>query len=497
MEKSKNYEDLESRWSFMCEGIEDQTILKNTMMVLENSANYMVDNDLVTEDVMQELLGEASSNPNVSPADGNSAIGTSTAGKVANYVVPKVMLPVIRRVMPQLIANELVSVQPINGKTGVVFYAEYQYSDAKGGVAANQAFTGNYPQDLAGNANANLKGQAFYSSQKCGPYTVTGDGSTTAFDIAEAYAASTMTLIGAEAYPDAGGAMVVPTVAYKAASGDFTGGFTVTFTTAPANDATYTVFMKYKQEASDKIPEMQFQILSKSVETVERKLKVRFTREAMQDLKAHFNLDLDSELVKMATIEMNYEIDREIIQSIDRTVPTELSFSHNWDFNGGTTSNNVWTPNAIYNYLDRHRALAQSIFSLSGKMAQYNRQGSANWAVVSPKVAALLMMLPEFQKEPMSANPNIYTIGSMNKIKYFVDPNRVGADEKTILLGFKSPISSFGAGIVYAPYANWMTPSIYDPNTFDENKGFFSRYAIVLVPRGQWFYAKLNITHLD
>lgn len=480
MTRVKNLEDLQNRWSFMCEGIEDEYVRNATMMVLENSANYMVDNDFASDAVMSEILDEATTNPNVSQADYQGTIGgDSPRMGVANYVVPKVMLPVIRRVMPQLIAHELVSVQPIQGKTGVIFYAEYQYSDGKGGVLPGQAFTGNYPQDIA--AGANIAGQAFYSSQKLGPYTVTLDGSATTASITEPFAKTTMTYLGAEVYPVAGGAAVAATVAVAA-----DGTIGLTFATAPAA-GDYVVFVKYQQEASAAIPEMQFQIMSKSVETVERKLKVRFTREAMQDLKAHFNLDLDSELVKMASIEMNYEIDREIIGFIDKNVPTQLAYSHNWNFNG---------TDPVYNYLDRHRALAQSIFTLAGKMAQYNRQGAANWAVVSPKVAAILQMLPEFTKETVVTSPNIYTIGSMSKIKYFVDPNRVGADEDVILLGFKSPISTFGAGVVYSPYANWMTPSIFDPNTFDENKGFFSRYALTLAPRGEWFYAKLAITNL-
>ena len=482
MTKAKNLEDLQSRWSFMCEGIEDDYIRNATMMVLENSANYMVDNDLTEESVMSEILDEATTNPNVSRADYQGTVGDNAPRKgVANYVVPKVMLPVIRRVMPQLIAHELVSVQPIQGKTGVIFYAEYQYSDGKGGVVPGQAFTGNYPQDLI--AGANLAGQAFYSSQKLGPYTVTGAGAAD-ITIAEPFAKTSMTYIGAEFYPVAGGAAVGGTVSVTV---DGTIVVTPKADLAIGGTDNYICFVKYQQEASAAIPEMQFQIMSKSVETVERKLKIRFTREAMQDLKAHFNLDLDAELVKMASVEMNYEIDREIIGFIDRSVPTQLAYSHNWNFNG---------TDPVYNYLDRHRALAQSIFTLAGKMAQYNRQGAANWAVVSPKVAAVLQMLPEFTKETVTMSPNIYTIGSMSKIKYFVDPNRVGADEDVILLGFKSPISVFGAGVVYSPYANWMTPSIFDPNTFDENKGFFSRYALTLAPRGEWFYAKLAITNL-
>ena len=92
MTRVKNLEDLQNRWSFMCEGIEDDYIRNATMMVLENSANYMVDNELASNEAMTEILDEAAGNPNVSQADYQGEIGADVPRKgVANYVVPKVI----------------------------------------------------------------------------------------------------------------------------------------------------------------------------------------------------------------------------------------------------------------------------------------------------------------------------------------------------------------------------------------------------------------------
>jgi hypothetical protein len=566
---NENLKALNTKWGWLCEDIKNPEVRKNTMLVLENSAKFMVENEHTTkqavQDLFEEFLTEAeSTNPNTSGYEGsNGTVGSSTRNGVQNYVVPKVMFPVIRRVMPQLIANELVSVQPINGRTGVVFYASYQFSNDKGGVASGDQFTGNYTidelgdfSDLRANGGQAIRGQAFYSSQKCGPfdvvtvpelkvafdgtnYTVTlnGDtitGATNAFQpsvdtLLEKFwkDSPTPAFLDAELYPLGGGPATTYTYSESAASATAytynseSGEGTVTFgasvnyavvadtsVTIGSGDAiditdlglsegestviqapvTSELFVQYNQESSVNIPEMQFTLDSKNIETKERKLKVRYTQEAAQDLKAHHQLDLEAELVKMASTDMNYEIDREIIDFIDRSVPAQLKWSHNWNFAGS---------GIVYNFLDRHRALAQSLYALAGRMAQYNRQGAANWAVVSPKVAAILQLLPEFSKETVSLSPNIYTIGSLNKIRYFVDPNRVGSNEDTILMGFKSPITSYGTGIVYSPYANWMTATVIDPANFDSNKGFFSRYAITLLPRGQWFYAKLLITNLS
>ena len=184
---------LQEKWGWLCEDIENPEVRRNTMLVLENSSRFMVENDLTSNEALEELLLEVEGdNPNVSGYTGaNGAIGATGRTGVTNYVVPKVMFPVIRRVMPQLIANELVSVQPINGRTGVVFYASYQFSNDKGGVKAGDQFTGHYVIDeegdytdiRAGGSKA-IRAQAYYSSQKCGPFqgyvefTVTRGGSS-------------------------------------------------------------------------------------------------------------------------------------------------------------------------------------------------------------------------------------------------------------------------------------------------------------------------------
>lgn len=562
MTANENLKALNRKWGWLCEDIKDAVVRNNTMMLLENSATFMIDNNHTSRAAVDELFEEVleeteGNNPNTSGYYGaNGKIGDGDRSGVQNYVVPKVMFPVIRRVMPQLIANEIVSVQPINGRTGVVFYASYQFSNTKGGVKAGDQFTGSYKIDEAGDftdlrakGGQNIRGQAYYSSQKCGPFTVdyvpevklvvdgTGAGRTFTLtvdgktatngsyvptvetDLKSFFGDTEPSFLQAEVYPLAGGYVMsfdkkdaAASDAFKYDEGTVTfAPITITVVANKSiklgeNDAinfadyvagTYILvpaekgelFVQYNQESSTNIPEMQFTLDSKNIETKERKLKVRYTQEAAQDLKAHHSLDLEAELVKMASTDMNYEIDREIIDFVDRSVPSQLKWAHNWNFAG--------TGGIVYNFLDRHRALAQSIYALAGRMAQYNRQGAANWAIVSPKVAAVLQMIPEFSKENVNLSPNIYTIGSLNKIKYFVDPNRVGANEDTILLGFKSPITSYGTGIVYSPYANWMTATVIDPANFDSNKGFFSRYAITLLPRGQWFYAKLLVTNLS
>jgi len=123
---------------------------------------------------------------------------------------------------------------------------------------------------------------------------------------------------------------------------------------------------------------------------------------------------------------------------------------------------------------------------ISAKISQYNRQGPATWMVVSPQVAALLTMLPNFDGEIAGNTFNIFQAGQFKSgLKVYVDPNRVGDQASEILMGYKSNNTAYGAGVVYSPYANWMSNTVTDPDTFNSIRGFFSRYAISKVIRGE------------
>jgi len=103
-------------------------------------------------------------------------------------------------------------------------------------------------------------------------------------------------------------------------------------------------------------------------------------------------------------------------------------------------------------------------------------------------------MLPDFKGEIAGGTFNVFEAGKLGSgLKVYVDPNRHGASANEVLLGYKSNTSTYGAGVVYAPYANWMSNTVTHPDNFDSIRGFFSRYAIKLVERGQYFYGRVNL----
>lgn len=495
---------LVERWEWLTEDIDDYDLKLNTAMVLENSYDEMLRKGQLNPGWLESMLSEdeqLTEAPTLSTAAGSN-------------LIPRVMFPMIRRVYPTLIANKLVSVQPLTAPTGVIYYMVYTYTGTKGNITAADEYSALAVVDDPAYAT-------WYTSEKIGPFetTIAASGNDTTIDCGtkisallglvaasinlkriEVYNASTYaayTTVLDETATTIDWAVTGSSVGLDSDAGDILLR-DVADTEANAGQVApwdagdeVVVYCVYNQEASDKLPEMEFSIGSETVTATERKLKIRWTKEAEQDMKAYHKIDVESELVKMASMEMNYEVDREILTFISDRVISALSFLHDWTADAPNTGNNT-----SGNFLDRHRALTQKMHQVSATIAQYNRQGPASWAVVSPRVAAVLQMLPEFKGEISGNNFNIFEAGKLGgNMSVFVDPNRVGALADEILLGFKSNTTTYGAGVVYAPYTNWMSNVVTDPDNFNSIRGFFSRYAIKQVVRGQYFYGKLSLTH--
>ena len=493
-------QEVLDRWDWMTESIADKEVKLNTSIMLENSYSTMLDAGQLSEGWLESVLKEE---------DLNEAPVVSTA--VGTNLIPRVMFPMIRRVFPNLIANKLVSVQPITGPTGVIYYVSYDFTNTKGAITAGKEYTGNITQ-------GSPAFDPFYSAERIGPFTGTIDASGADTSITAGAAITSLlgtaaapTLKRIEVYPSteanlgqfstvmaATGTAAAPTWGtYENTYYDYDGGIIVLRDVADGAAVPWTagtdvtVFVVYNQEASEIMPEMEFSINSDTVNTTERKLKIRWTKESEQDMKAYHKIDVESELVKVASMEMNYEIDREIIKFIGDSVTSSLSFMHDWKADASGTGNNTQG-----NYLDRHRALAQKIYQVGSRIAQFNRLGAASWSVVSPQVGALLSMLPDFKGEINGKGLNIFESGMLaNGLSVFVDPNRATAGTEEILMGYKSNDTTYGAGVVYAPYTNWMSNTVTHPDSFNSIRGFFSRYALKLVPRGQYFYGRLLLNN--
>lgn len=488
-----------NEWEWLTEGVDNFNEKLNLSILLQNAKESMSIQNGLNEGYIEKLLTE----------DVETSSMTSFAG--GSDLIPKVVFPMIRRVFPNLIANKLIGIQPLTRPTGIIYYLAYLFSNTKANITAGDEYDA-FPWD--GNTNGGY--DAYYSSNRVGPFLTPADGTTvtainldTFFSQSSIDGATTSTISGVEVYDAATGQGLSATyisndttpaagIVYakpdgtEIASGTFPGVTNV------------NVFVIYNQEASENIPEMQLTVKSMPVNTKERKLRVRWTKESEQDFKAYHQIDIENELVKAASQEMTYELDREIINFIGAQVIPDLKFLHDWTADAPTTGNN-----AQGNYLDRHRALADKILRVSAKIATYNRQGPANWIVCSPQVGAILSQLPQFKTEINGAGGN-YNVKYMGKlygnIDVYVDPVKLPTSgfaatttskNEEILIGYYGGSNNpYASGVIYSPYTNWMSNEIVHPDNFNSVRGFFSRYGITKVVRGEYYYGKVTINNL-
>ena len=483
---------LLKKWEPFLEGITDEYIAENTAMLLENEAQYLTE----------------------APAGTAGTTGSDVVG------LQKIMLPIVRRVFPNLIANNIVSVQPIAAPAGIIFYLKYQYGTERPGNAAADYTGSDFPEySMFEDDPGMLEGyNPYYSSDEVGPFSVTGTSLANGASVTtpaptakylQKWAIVAGGMFGTIEVQDAEfGSATFPFAYEKSAYvvrqadrlktfdgftlviDEVAGTVKVTNATGQALDSVVVkAFYKTDLEYSTNIPEMRITIASIPVAVKTRKLKAMRSQESEQDLKAYHGLSADAELTALVSNEMISEIDREIILKCMNIVPQSSRLEHQWN---GYVDNN-----ATGNFLDSHLALMQKVTMASNEIFRKSKIGPANWMIMGTKLSSVVEVLKGFVPNPVTASMgmNIVKAGTYaGRFDIYKDP--MFPPDK-ILMGHKSPASPFGAGVVYSPYVTNLTPVIVGQEDFNPRRGFLARYGLTQVPHGQNLYAMIKVNGLN
>jgi hypothetical protein len=416
----------------------------------------------------------------------------------------KYIFPILRRVFPNLIAHEIMSVQPMTAPIGAVFTYEYKYSNTKGSI--------NEAENLIETFNE------WYSAEYIDEETVaTGDAAKVAFSFNLSwtpvrpqdtdYGFVVTVTDGTETFTDNGSGVLTGDAGGSGTINYTTGEVTVTFNAAPGNGQAVTATYYYNSESNSAVPEVEIDISMSEVRAQTRKLKARWSAEAADDLRAFHGIDAETEMVAGISNEIALEIDREMIDLQISGAQTTTA----WAYNPATT---------YANEMDSIRNLLTLLSQLSAKVHRLSKRAPANYIVTSPEVVALLEQLtthgdyrPAFVSNPnnpfgpvdpqtpstygpLTSNFGVMRVGTlMNKWAVYMDPFlSANTASKKILLGLKGA-SFMDAGSVYAPYIPLqVTPTFLDPNDFSFRKGMRTRYAKKLL-RPE-YYATVDVTGL-
>jgi hypothetical protein len=419
----------------------------------------------------------------------------------------KFIFPVLRRVFPNLIANELVSVQPMTAPVGAVFYLDYIYGNSKGGTTENTTFPNNFDRDYSSeyvNGEQVWVGDGTnWTSGHVGSATLQWSpvrrlDATRGYSVIVREVNATTGATVQELVDNGAGALAGDgTGVINYADGSLS---SMAFTAAPTASNPIKAYYYYDGELNTKIPEIKLDVKMATVNAQPRRLKALWSSEATEDLRAFHGIDAESEIVSLIAQEIALEIDREIINDLYLN-------------STGTTATFDRLPPGGIAEIDHLRAMLTQIATVSNLIHKATLRAPANWIVTSPEVSALLAQLQTHgDYKPIwsgDMNPNspldsltpggmphgqfaIYKAGTLNnKWVIYEDPFFT---RDRMLLGLRGG-SFLDSGYVFAPYVPLqVTPTFLDPSDFGFRKGLRSRYAKKLTRSS--FYGQLTISNL-
>ena len=425
----------------------------------------------------------------------------------------KFIFPVLRRVFPNLIAHELVSVQPMNAPIGAIFFLEYLYANSKGGTVAGNIFPRDFDRDYSSEyingepigkgdgTNFGGGGAVMGATLAWAPVRKLNAGAGYAVIIKEVTSGGvvvqTATDNGANAFTYSTGAITNAAGAINYSNGVISG---FKFENVPANNNQIKAYYYQDGEASVRIPQVSMDIRKAPIEAQSRRLKAQWSAEAAEDLKAFHGIDAETELVSAIANEISMEIDREILNDL---------------FQAATTTTGVFDriPPAGIPELDHIRSIITTIATVSNLIHKRTLRAPANWIVTSPEISALISQLtthgdfrplwvssgdsvlgPADMPRPLTQHGQfgIYKAGTLqNKWLLYEDPFFT-ADK--MLVGLKG--SSFlESGYVFAPYVPLeVSPTFLDPSDLCFKKALRTRYGRKLTRAD--YYGQISVSNL-
>ena len=444
MYNNANAEQLMEKWAPVLEhgeGIQDAhkravtaQLLENQAIALQEERAFLSENPITTQ----------SNNPITPPGAGADTAGFSgnanDSGAVAGF--DPVLVSLIRRSMPNLMAYDICGVQPMNGPTGLIFAMRSRYEGQDGPETfyneVDSAYSGQ-PSNLQGKYNAGDEGASVglgTTSQKGSNPAILNPlpGDQPGYNVGQGMATDEAEALGTDGGP-----------AFR---------------------------------------EMGFSIEKLTVTAKSRALKAQYSMELAQDLKAIHGLNAEAELANILSSEILSEINREVIRTVYKTaVPgAQANVAQAGVFDLDVDSNGRWS-------VEKFKGLIFQIERDANAIAQQTRRGKGNIIVCSADVASALTMAGVLDYTPaLNANLNVDDTGNLfagvlqGKYKVYIDPYAANvSSQQYYVMGYKGS-SPYDAGLFYCPYVPLQMVRAVGQDSFQPRIGFKTRYGMVANP---------------
>ena len=448
-------EQLQRKWQPLLEAegldqIKDPYKRAVTAQLLENQERFLREERAFISEAAPNINTLSGASPGAGAGAAGFSGGANAQGPVAGF--DPVLISLIRRSMPNLVAYDLAGVQPMNGPTGLIFAMRTRYVNQNGQEALfNEPDTAYSAQ----NNSANLT-QGDYTGGSDGGASV-GFG-TTGFALGGTAAGSNPSLL------NSAGAVGTD---YKVGQG---------MGTASAE--------ALGDDPANAFNQMAFSIEKLSVTAKSRALKAEYTLELAQDLKAIHGLDAEAELANILSTEILAEINREIIRTIYKVAEAgaQTNVANAGRFDLDVDSNGRWS-------VEKFKGLLFQLERDANAIAQRTRRGKGNVILCSADVASALTMAGLLDYTPaLNANLNVDDTGNTfagvlnGKFKVYIDPYSANlAAEQYYVVGYKGT-NPYDAGLFYCPYVPLQMVRAVGQDNFQPKIGFKTRYGMVANP---------------
>jgi hypothetical protein len=438
-----NSEYLQEKWAPILDysgldEIKDSHRRAVTAILLENQEKELRET--------QEFLYETPTNSTASGPGGAGFGGSAqgfNAGPTAGF--DPVLISLIRRSMPNLIAYDLCGVQPMNGPTGLIFAMRSRYTNQTGPETfyneVDSAFSG---QDAGFDVTTGFTGASVGMG-------TTAQGGTNPSILDPSNQANNA--LGADQY-NVGQGM-------RTDSAEALG-----------------------NAADNMFNEMAFSIEKVTVTAKSRALKAEYSLELAQDLKAIHGLNAEAELANLLSTEILAEINREVIRTIYKIAKpgAQANTATAGTFDLDVDSNGRWS-------VEKFKGLIFQIERDANAIAQQTRRGKGNMILCSADVASALAMAGVLDYTPaLNANLNVDDTGNtfagvlQGKYRVYIDPYSANVSPNQFyVVGYKGS-SAYDAGLFYCPYVPLQMVRAVGQDTFQPKIGFKTRYGMVANP---------------
>ena len=415
----ETYDRLVEKWSPVLNeesagSITDAHKRSVTAAVLENTENAL------REQGLQETAANA------------AGAGTAATGAADNW--NPILISLVRRAMPNMMAYDVAGVQPMSGPTGLIFAMKSKYKTTKAGVSVDD--------------------EALFNEAAVG---FSGDSATTANGSPSGLAGVSDT--------DGGGSIVDSGADYAPYTGD---AYTTTEAEALGN-------------TGEAFAEMGFSIEKATVTAKSRALKAEYTLELAQDLKAIHGLDAETELANILSTEILAEINREVIRTINSQAKVgarQANVTTKGIFDLSSDADGRWSA-------EKFKGLGVQLDREANVIAKETRRGKGNFIICSSDVASALAASGMLDYSPaLSTNLNVDDTGNTfagvlnGRMKVYIDPY---ATADYINVGYKGT-NPYDAGLFYCPYVPLTMVRAVGEDDFQPRIGFKTRYGMASNP---------------